>query len=79
MQSRKRKQLLLLLLPYVDESKLVGNVKVESGMQKLWEDENLDYSLNNLSLNETGLLTPQKQASFKQMLHRFNVARKRRG
>lgn len=36
------------LFPYVDESKLVGNVAAESAMQSLWEDEHLNYGLNNL-------------------------------
>ena len=46
----------------------MGNVAAESAMQSLWEDEHLNYGLNNLQLNEAGLLTTQKQVSFKKML-----------
>ena len=51
-------------MPYVDESVLDHNVKQESGIQRLWEDENLHIHLRNLSVCEPGVITKQKEASF---------------
>lgn len=58
--AKKRKQLMLSLLPYVDESKLVANIAAESGLQNLWEDEFVNTNQNHYQLYEAGLLTPQK-------------------
>jgi hypothetical protein len=69
--AKKRKQLMLTLMPYVDESKLVANIAAESGLQNLWEDEFVNTSQNYYQLYEAGLLTPQKQLSFKKMLSQF--------
>jgi hypothetical protein len=49
---------LINLFPYVDESKIKSNLKEESGILNLWEDEHLDYKMNKLMVNETALMTP---------------------
>ena len=68
----ERKKLLIALFPYIDESKLLHNTLSESGIQKLWEDEFLPFSFkNDLSLNETCLVTPMKDTSFKKELTQF--------
>ena len=64
-QEQDRKRLLINLFPYVDESKLAHNVKEESAIQKLWEDEHSFVTNNNLALNEAGLITFLKDESFK--------------
>ena len=46
------------LFPYVDESKIKSNLKDESGILNLWEDEHLDYRMNKLMVNEAALVTP---------------------
>ena len=51
-------------MPYIDESVLDHNVKQESGIQRLWEDESLHLHLRNLSVCEPGVITKQKEASF---------------
>lgn len=43
MKERDRKQLLISLYPYIDESKLANNLKKECGILPLWEDEQLSY------------------------------------
>jgi hypothetical protein len=68
---KDRKQLLISLFPYIDESKLAGNLKKECGIQNFWEDENLDYKMNNLKVSENGLLTPMKIQSFNEHLSIF--------
>lgn len=55
---KQRKKLLVNLFPYVDESKIKGNVEEESGIMRLWEDEHLDYKMNKLMVNEAALVTP---------------------
>lgn len=70
-EEKQRTQLLVSLFPYIDESKLVGNLGKESGIQNLWEDEHLDYQMNRLQVGETGLITPQKVLSFDSQLSQF--------
>lgn len=54
---KQRKRLLINLFPYVDESKIKGNVQEESGIMNFWEDEHLDYKMNKLVVNEAALVT----------------------
>jgi hypothetical protein len=51
-------------MPYVNESLLEHNIKDESGMKSLWEDEQLDYKMRNLQVSENGLLTKCKVKEF---------------
>ena len=53
------------LLPYVDESALDHNMKNESGIARMWEDESLHLHLRNLSVCEPGVITMEKEASFR--------------
>ena len=53
------------LLPYVNESILDNNVKKESGISRLWEDDSLHLHMRNLSICEPGVITTQKEASFR--------------
>ena len=59
------------LFPFIDESKLLFNMSAESAVQKLWEDECLDYKMNKLNVGEIGLITRQKDISFKRHLSNF--------
>ena len=68
---RARKLLLVSLFPFVDESKLLFNMAAENAVQKLWEDECLDYKMNKLNVGEVGLITRQKEISFKKQLSNF--------
>ena len=56
--------MLISIFPYVDESMLPNNVKENSAMQNFWEDENLDYKMNNLSFGESSLITQFKVLNF---------------
>ena len=53
------------LMPYVDESALDHNMEKESGIARMWEDESLHIHLRNLSLCEPGVITAEKEASFR--------------
>ena len=64
-KQHERKRLLINLFPYVDESKLRQNMTAECAIRNLWEDENT-LTKNDISLNETALITKQKDKSFKQ-------------
>ena len=48
-------------MPYIDESLLDNNVKAESGLSRLWEDESLHVTMNNFRVGEPGLITRQKE------------------
>lgn len=52
-------------MPYVDESALEHNMKAESGILRMWEDESLHLHLRNLSVCEPGVITTGKEASFR--------------
>lgn len=52
-------------MAYVDESVLDNNILKESGIARLWEDESLHIHLRNLSVSEPGVITLQKEESFK--------------
>ncbi len=66
-----RKRLLVSLFPYVDESKLHGSMADESGIRRMWEDEHLNIQANPIGLNESGLLTKEKVASWNRQLSHF--------
>ena len=53
-------------MPQVDESALPNNVKAESGLQPLWEDEDMadPGATGSFLLRDSGLLTRQKCDSF---------------
>ena len=53
------------LLPYVDENALDNNMAKESGIARLWEDESIHLQMRNLSVCEPGIITAQKEASFR--------------
>ena len=59
MKSEQRNLLLLHLMPHVDESKLPNNMKAQSGLQPLWEDEDMaDPGITGkFLLKDAGLLT----------------------
>lgn len=44
-------------MPYVNQSLLEHNIEKESGMIRLWEDEELDVKMRDLRVSENGLLT----------------------
>ena len=50
-------------MPYVNESLLDNNMEACSGIQRMWEDESIHTELRNLSVNEPGVITKQKEAS----------------
>ncbi len=52
-------------MPYVDESALENNMEEESGITRLWEDDSLHLHLRNLSVCEPGVITLQKEESFR--------------
>ena len=52
-------------MPYVDESALEHNMQAESGISRMWEDESLHLHLRNLSVCEPGVITVDKEASFR--------------
>ena len=65
-QEKKQKKIdVWSLLPYVDESKLDNNMEKESGISRLWEDQSLHIQMRNLSLCEPGVITKQKEESFR--------------
>ena len=53
------------LLPYVNESALEHNMQAESGIARMWEDESLHLHMRNLALCEPGVITADKEASFR--------------
>lgn len=57
------------LLPYLDESVLDNNVDKESGIARMWEDKSLHLDKRDLSLCEPGVITVQKEASFRKCFH----------
>ena len=54
---KKQRQSVWSLMPYVNESLLDKNMKDSSGIQRLWEDESIHVNLNNLTVNEPGVIT----------------------
>lgn len=59
-----KKELLWSLMLYVDESLLEHNIQKECGIVRLWEDEELDIQMRNLTVSESGLITDQKIKQF---------------
>jgi hypothetical protein len=45
------------LMPNVNEEMLQHNIQKESGMQRMWEDEDIDYKMRDMRISEGCLLT----------------------
>ncbi|CDW78602.1 lissencephaly type-1-like motif-containing protein [Stylonychia lemnae] len=63
-KSANKRSLIWNLMPHFDESLVKSNLKEESGIQRLWEDESIDIKLRDLRLCESGLLTSVKCREF---------------
>ena len=48
------------LMPNVNEDMLQHNNNKESGIQRMWEDEDLDYKMRDMRISEGCLLTQEK-------------------
>ena len=57
-KKNKREVSVWSLLPYVNEKLLDHNMAEESGIQRMWEDENIHLHMRNLSVCEPGVITP---------------------
>ena len=64
-KKNKREVSVWSLLPYVNEKLLDHNMAEESGIQRMWEDESIHIHMRNLSVCEPGVITTQKEASFR--------------
>ena len=64
--NKKQKVTVWSLMPYINESALDNCLEKESGIARLWEDQSLHLHLRDLSLTEPGVITAQKEASFRQ-------------
>lgn len=64
LKKEQRNLLLLHLMPHLDEDNLPNSVAKKSGMQGFWEDERSVTNSKLTVLQESGLLTQQKCASF---------------
>lgn len=53
------------LMPYVNESVLDNALEKESGISRMWEDHSLHLKFRDLSITEPGVITPQKEDSFR--------------
>ena len=62
---KKNKVSVWSLLPYVNEKLLDHNMEQESGIKRMWEDDSIHLNMQNLSLCEPGVITAQKEASFR--------------
>ena len=51
-------------MPQVNEELLEHNVKKESGIQRMWEDETLDLKFRDMRISECCLFTEAKGKSF---------------
>jgi hypothetical protein len=45
------------LMPQVEEGLLEHNIEKESGLQRLWEDEDLDIRMRDMRISEGCLMT----------------------
>lgn len=52
------------LMPNVNEDMLQHNIQKESGIQRMWEDEDLDYKMRDMRISEGCLLTQEKAKAF---------------
>ena len=52
------------LMPNVNEDMLQHNIHKESGIQRMWEDEDLDYKMRDMRISEGCLLTQEKAEAF---------------
>lgn len=52
------------LMPNVNEDMLQHNIHCESGMQRMWEDEDIDYKMRDMRISEGCLLTQEKAEAF---------------
>jgi hypothetical protein len=47
-------------MPQVNEDLLDHNMLKESGIQRFWEDEQLDFKLRDMRISEAGVITEFK-------------------
>ena len=47
-------------MPYVDESLLEHNLREESGIQRLWEDEQIELKMRDMRISEGCVMVHQK-------------------
>jgi hypothetical protein len=52
------------LMPNVNEEILQHNINCESGIQRMWEDEDIDYKMRDMRISEGCLLTQEKAEAF---------------
>ena len=52
------------LMPQVNEDLLDHNLRTESGILRNWEDEQLDISLRDMRISESGVMTEFKSQAF---------------
>ena len=52
------------LMPNVKEGMLQHNILEESGIQRMWEDEEIDYKMRDMRISEGCLLTQEKAEAF---------------
>jgi len=52
------------LMPNVNEGILQHNIEKESGIQRMWEDEDIDYKMRDMRISESCLLTQEKAEAF---------------
>jgi hypothetical protein len=51
-------------MPDVNEDLLDHNLRAESGIQRNWEDEQLDIKLRDMRISESGIMTEFKAKAF---------------
>ena len=51
-------------MPQVNEDLLDHNMFMESGIQRFWEDEQLDIKLRDMRISEAGVITELKAKEF---------------
>jgi len=52
------------LMPLVDEALLEHNLSNEAGLQRMWEDEQIEIKMRDMRISEGCILTHQKAEAF---------------
>jgi hypothetical protein len=63
-QNEIKKESIWDFMPQVNEELLEHNIKKESGIQGMWEDEALDVRFRDMRISECGVITEVKGRSF---------------
>ena len=66
-------------MPYVDESLLEHNLREESGIQRLWEDEQIELKMRDMRISEGCVMVHQKDRELEREYREVEEAMEVRG